>query len=257
MSSREAEKQFALDKARETVEETAQPEDFSRKSNIENEINAARGFMSIAAKTLFIYRSAQRALSSNIAHTLAQTSRGELSKKDAFGRIFAMMFMVPAVDHALKTLLKDLISDEPDEKLYGAWQPLVASMLSAPLTGVVVVGSFIDAFKVAQFGGYTVSVQDPITRLITEIPKAVKEIKDGSFDIKSLESAIHITALGTTLVGVPGGPLLESANNLLSAWAGWDDNSALTETEKDEKYRKMIIKREKAKARKNVRNESN
>jgi len=257
MGSDAAEEEYAMDKFREAIEATAQPDDFSRKSNFENEIAVSTGIKAIALRTLFFFKSAPRMLSANIFKTIEQIRDGHIDAKTGADRLVAMMILIPLIENSCRMAYKDLFSDEPDEKLWMDWRTWVAAMATSTVSGVPGINLVADFIKVMQFGGYTSSLQDPISRLLTELPKSIKTLRDGKLDMKDLISAMHLITMGTIISDRTGGPLVESAANLLSTWVGWDDGSVLTDGQKDEKYLRMMHDKQRREDRKAIRESQN
>ncbi|CAB4136251.1 hypothetical protein UFOVP296_37 [uncultured Caudovirales phage] len=253
MGSEAAEKEYALDRMREVIEATAQPDDFARKSNFENKIARERGASAIALRTLFFFKSAQRGMAANIFKTAEQIRDGHITAKQGADRLAAMLIIIPLIEQACRSAWKDLTSDEPDEKLWEDPTTWIMAILSAPVSGVPVIGIGFDFLKVQTIGGYTSTLQDPISRLFFEFPKSVKKMANGELDMQDLIGALHFVTLGTIISGKTGGALAESAVNLLSAWVGWDDGSVLTDGQKGEKYLKMMDDKRRRKDKKALR----
>jgi hypothetical protein len=97
-------------------------------------------------------------------------------------------------------------------------------------------------------------VQDPGTRLVSEaITFAGKAVNGEGLDINEVNAALHLTALGLTLLGAPGGEAIEGLLNITKAGAGMVENAAVPEADKNEAYQDKKARAEKAKQRKQDR----
>ena len=244
----------ATDLMRQTIEETAQPGDFARKSNFENQVTGATGLGAIAFRTLFMFKGAARAASANIFQTIKQAYRGEITPAQAGGRLAALLILVPLLEQAMRSAWRDLSSDDSDDELWRKPSTWIAAMVSAPAAGVPVLGSLQDLIKVKTIGGFSVTVQDPGTRLVSEaITFAGKAVNGEGLDINEVNAALHLTALGLTLLGAPGGEAIEGMLNITKAGAGMVENAAVPEADKNEAYQDKKARAEKAKQRKQDR----
>ena len=244
----------ATDLMRQTIEETAQPGDFARKSNFENQVSGATGLGAIAFRTLFMFKGAARAASANIFQTIKQAYRGEITPAQAGGRLAALLILVPLLEQAMRSAWRDLSSDDSDDELWRKPSTWIAAMVSAPAAGVPVLGSLQDLIKVKTIGGFSVTVQDPGTRLVSEaITFAGKAVNGEGLDINEVNAALHLTALGLTLLGAPGGEAIEGLLNITKAGAGMVENAAVPEADKNEAYQDKKARAEKAKQRKQDR----
>jgi len=240
-------KAMALDKMRETIEQTGQPEDFTRKSNFENQVSASKGLLMLPVRGAFMFKSAARAASANFFLTL---KNADLTKQQKAGRLAALILVVPIMEQVMRSLWKDLTSDDPDEELWSL-KAFLASMATAPAQGVPGIGSIQDLIKVSWFGGFTVTNQDPATRLVKESVDATKKIlKDGKLDINSVVAAAHLTSLGLSAFGVPGGPAIEGLLNLEKSGEGAVKNAKTTDQEKDDAHKLKEEKSDRAKQKK-------
>jgi hypothetical protein len=165
-----------------------------------------------------------------------------------------LLILVPLLEQAMRSAWRDLSSDDSDDELWRKPSTWIAAMVSAPAAGVPVLGSLQDLIKVKTIGGFAVTVQDPGTRLVSEaITFAGKAVNGEGLDINEVNAALHLTALGLTLLGAPGGEAIEGLLNITKAGAGMVENAAVPEADKNEAYQDKKARAEKAKQRKQDR----
>ncbi len=248
---------MAADRMRETIEESAQPDDFSRKSNFENQIAASKGLLMMPVRGVFMFKSAARAASANIFLTMKQVAKKDISPTEGAGRMLALVVVIPALEQVMRSVYKDLFSDDPDEDLWMDPATWWVAMLSSFFSGVPGAGSIQDIIKVQVMGGYTVTVQDPATRLVSDSVKTIsKLVKEEKLDINAVNAAAHTAALGLSAFGLPGGSAIESGLNLVKAGAGLVENLKTTDAEKDKKEIDSDAKKAKSEAKARARQEA-
>ena len=74
-------------------------------------------------------------------------------------------------------------------------------------------------------------------------------------DLNEVNAALHLTALGLTLLGAPGGEAIEGMLNVTKAGAGMVENAAVSEADKNDAYQIKKDRAERAKQRKKDRAE--
>jgi len=194
-------------------------------------------------------------LSANIFATTQQIARGEISPLLGGERLFILAIVIPIMEQAMRSLYRDLFSDDSDEEIWHKRSTWYAAIGSTFLSGVPVVGTLQDMAKIQLIGGHTVTVQDPGSRLVSDAFKAAGDLTKNPSSIteKAIIAAMHASALTLSALDLPGGNLLEGLLNIGKTVGGFSANKETTDEEKDQKYRDSEEKKARAKERKDAK----